>query len=442
MSNKTDNNTGAINNPKPVFKRNVQWPNFFLHVSFLNMFAFYLFIVSIFCNLGIAMDNTFSVLAKQVTHGNLNLPQKEMDTVAYKNNYYWPLGPFPAILLIPFTLITSIFSDLLVPHAFINIPSVIGILILCYRISRYYKFDRKDSFWIALAMVFSTVFFLSAILPWSWNICHSITFLLGLIALYYFLKDGITDRSSLIIGICHGFMLMTRFTAGLGIAFYLGSLFLSAETVRRKLKKSALLISPLLLSGFILLGYNYLRFDNALDNGYTTANNWYPHQEIFRYELNHYGLFKLENIPTNLYYYFINIPSPKLEHVDGFMRYISIYKTDKILHLVPPYIKVDPPGVSLFVVSPILLLIFRNRLRTRTSKLALLTSLLILAFLLPYYWTGWRQVGPRYVIDLLPFLFVLFLESYKITKLTFIQKTVITLSAYFNLLLFLLMVSI
>lgn len=192
----------------------------------------------------------------------------------------------------------------------------------------------------------------------------------------------------------------------------------------------------MVLAGFVLLGYNQLRFDNILDNGYVTSNNWVSSNGDFRYEMLNYGLFDIRNIPTNLYYYFLNVPFPVLETRPNFYREIFKTDTNMIIHLVSPYIKVKTPGVSFFVVSPLFLFMFRNKFKTLTSKLALGTSLFILMFLLTYYWSGWTQIGPRYMIDLLPFLYILLLESFKKREITLFQKILISLSALFNIFLF------
>lgn len=383
-------------------------------------------------NFQITGEDEFTVLSSQLTHGKFYIPEVVGDAVWFNGHYYWHLGPFPALLLTPLTAISEFFVSQPFPQGVANVVMVVMILYLVYLNSVKYGFKPAESLWISFATVFGSVFFLSVLLPWSWHFSQTVTFLFGLLAFYEYK----TKNRDFLIGICHGFMFMTRFTAGYGILFYLAIRLFGSDMLKEKLRSVILMTFPIFLSGILLLGYNYVRFGNIWDNGYTTSNNWVTNSEMFRYEMFHYGLFDINNIPTNFYYYFISMPTPVLEKVEGFSREIFKTPTTTIFHMVPPYVKVAPPGVSFFVVSPIFLLMFRNKLKSKESRVALFTSLFILSFLLTYYWTGWTQIGPRYMIDLLPFLLIIFLESFKEKKFTSFHKVIISLSVFFNLFLF------
>jgi hypothetical protein len=389
-------------------------------------------LLSFSVNMVVRGENQFSLLSKQFLEGKLYLPGVVGDAVLYEGRYYWPLGPFPALLTLPFSLFTLPLFSVPMPHGILNFLMVLAILFLITRISLKFGFSKDGGLWVSTAVVFASVFIVSALMPWSWYFSQTIAFLFGLLAL-----DEYAGKNRVfLIGLYHSFMFMTRFTSGFGILFYVLSTFLSKHTIKKKLHRLVLMSIPVVFAGVLLLSYNYARFHNAFDNGYTTANNWETNYNFFSYESINYGLFSLMNIPTNLYYYFINVPAPVLETVEGFKR--NIFKTEEsmIVHLVPPYIKVNSPGVSFFVVSPIFLLIFKNKLKSKNSRLALITSGFILIFLLTYYWTGWTQVGPRYMIDLLPFLLILFLESFDLKKISLKQKIIISMSALFNVYLF------
>lgn len=397
----------------------------------------YLIALVVVINVVITGENEFSVLSEQFIRGHIFLPEAVGDAVLYNGKYFWHLGPLPAMLLTPLSLITLPVLGFPMPQGILNIILVIGIVYLSYKISLKYNFDKKSGVWMAIAVVFASVFFLSTLLPWSWHFSQTITFFLGLLALYNYTGS----RNYLLIGVCHALMFMTRFTAGLGILFYFLATIFSKTPLREKLRRCLLMVLPIVLAGVVLLWYNYARFENVFDNGYTTSNNWVPSSNTFRYEMLKYGLFNVKNIPTNVYYYFFNVPSPVLETSQGYYRQIFKTDTSMIVHLVFPYIKVTTPGVSFFVVSPIFLLIFRNKFKSKDSKIAAVTGGVILILLLMYYWTGWTQVGPRYTIDLLPFLFILLIESFREKKVTLWQKFVISFSSLFNIYLFLSLVS-
>lgn len=401
-------------------------------IEFSYLLLVLLVLITISLNIKITGENEFSVLSEQFLKGHLYLPNAVGDAVLFKGRYFWHLGPLPAIMLVPLSFPTLGILSQPMPQGVVNIFLVAGILYLAYKISIRYGFAKNSSVWLALALVFASVFFLSALLPWSWHFSQTITFFLGLLALYEYSKK----KNVFLIGLCHTLMFMTRFTAGFGIVFYLLLTATSSAALKERVKKCLLMIMPIFLAGGFLLWYNYARFENLFDNGYTNSNNWVQSSDTFRYERLKYGLFNVKNIPTNFYYYFLSVPSPVLEKSAGFYREIFETSTSMIIHLVPPYVKVSSPGVSFFVVSPIFLLMFRNRLKSKNSKYAAATAGFILLFLLTYYWTGWTQIGPRYMIDLLPFLFILLLESFDEKRITFRQKLIITISALFNVFLF------
>ncbi|MFH1899471.1 MAG: hypothetical protein ABIJ82_03355 [Patescibacteria group bacterium] len=401
-------------------------------IEFSYLLLVLLALITISLNIKIIGENEFSVLSEQFLKGRLYLPNAVGDAVLFKGRYFWHLGPFPALMLVPLSFLTLGISTQPMPQGIANIFLIAGILYLVYKISVRYGFAKNSSRWLALAVVFASVFFLSALLPWSWHFSQTVTFFLGLLALY----EYIGRKNIFLIGLYHALMFMTRFTSGFGIIFYLLATVTSCATLKEKVKKCLLMILPILLAGVFLLWYNYARFENLFDSGYTTSNNWVRSSDTFRYEMLKYGLFNVKNIPTNIYYYFLSVPSPVFEKSTGFYREIFKTNTSTIIHLVKPYVKVSSPGVSFFVISPIFLLMFRNRLKSKNSKYAAATSGFILLFLLTYYWTGWTQIGPRYMIDLLPFLLILLLESFDKKKITSRQKLIITVSALFNIFLF------
>lgn len=108
-----------------------------------------------------------------------------------------------------------------------------------------------------------------------------------------------------------------------------------------------------------------------------------------RGNLHTYGQFNLHFLATNAYYMLVR-PPVLLAHF--------------------PFIDFDPLGTSIFLTMPPLLfalLAFWHR-GTRWLAWSLLsTCLLPIAFLLLYFNTGWYQFGYRFVLDFLPFAFLL-----------------------------------
>jgi len=206
--------------------------------------------------------------------------------------------------------------------------------------------------------------------------------------------------------------------------FYLLSiLFEKTQTFKKRLKNLFILFfAPSLAIVFLLL-YNYARFENPLNSGYTLTNNW-NYTEEQRFELTNYGLFNFKNIPSNFYYYFLNGLDPVL--LNRGYKFI----------LKPPFVKAGFPGTSFFVVSPIFLYVFKLREKSKENIFYIISIIITLLILLTYYWPGWLQLGPRYTLDFLPMLYILLLASFKDKKVSNIAKILIFFSAFLNIYLY------
>ncbi len=397
-----------------------------LNILFLLIFTFFLgmtFVFNIFTFIG---EQQFWYLAQSFLHGKLYFLEKPgyyLDAVYVNGFYYWPLGPFPAIVMMPLALLSQ-FTGLFLHQGFINFILVIITLWLSFRQAKRFAYSSRDALTLAFAFCFSSVYQYIAFVPWSGMFAQTITVTL----LFLAIEEIFTKKRILLIGILFAAILMTRFTAGLGIVFFIALIWMEKKNnLVEKSKKLFTLLIPVFIAGVLLLFYNYVRFGNMFDNGYMTANNNFL-AESQRYEQLHHGLFKFENIPTNIYYYFIKTLDPVLIPVQTLMG--NTYM------LQPPYVTVRYPGTSFFIVSPIFLYIFKNRLRSNLAKSALITCIIILIPLMLYYWPGWRQVGPRYMLDLLPFMYLLLLESFPKRKLSSVVILIIFASALLNFYLF------
>lgn len=386
----------------------------FLLVSLIVLFKFNIFFY---------VGQEYSLLALSFLNGKLYLPDwyKAIDTILYNGRLFWPLGPFPAVLLMPFVLIFNFFN-LFFYQGYLNLILTVGILLICYKIAKTYKFSNNDSLTLSLGFCFASVYQSVALMPTSQYFSHVVTVLLTIFTLYRFLEKKINYYE---IGIMYSLIFMTRFTAGLGVLFFLADiLFKNGTTAKNKIASMVKIAIPIGLAGALLMIYNYLRFDNLLDNGYRISSAHLLTEEQ-RYEVINYGIFKLKNVPTNFYYYFVKTVDPVVLNVKSFFGNTYILKA--------PFIKVGFPGVGFFVVSPIFLYMFRIEKFNRIVKLALLPTVVVTLMLLTYYWPGWMQVGPRYMLDVLPFLYLLLLESFMIKKLSTGSKLLILFSSVFNL---------
>lgn len=408
-----------ITNPQALKDRYCYWVEIYLIRAIVLIF----FLLALSINFSVKSEQQFSYLAKSFLKGRnyfLEIPGTTEDTILFNGKYYWPLAPFPAIVLMPFVFIFQKIG-LFFYQGYLQIFFTLAIFFMCFKLSQRCKYSKHDSIFLAFAFCFSSIYQLVAIIPWSWYFVQSLCVFISLLAIWeYFNK-----KRYWLIGILCSFLFMSRFTAGFLILFFIIKiLFNSNYDTKFKLKYLLMLAIPTLFVGVFLLHYNYSRFGNVFENGYRLANSR-TMSENERYELINYGLFKPKNIPTNLYYYFIKTLDPVLVSKETLHGNTYILK--------PPYVRVAYPGTSFFIVSPVFIYIFNKRIRWKLYNAEIITIVAILLLLLTYYWTGWRQVGPRYLLDLLPLAFLLLLQSFGKHCLTKITKLVILTSAFLNL---------
>ncbi|MDO8463570.1 MAG: hypothetical protein Q7S96_04895 [bacterium] len=416
-----------------LFRRGTP-PRMFVEIIVLAVSILSLFFVTLHTNFSITSQQQFAHLAQSFLQGVayflnpfFDAPGETLiDTVFIHGRYYWPLSPLPAILLMPFVHVASVFHGFFL-QGYLQFFLTLGIFMLCVSIARHWSYSHRDALWLAFAFVFASTYHLVAFVSHSWYFVQAIAVFFTLFAI----QEWLGRRRWWMIGIACALVFASRVTAGVGVLFFVGDiLFQSSRLPSRKQYVSlAQLLVPIFLAGVLLLGYNAVRFGTIFENGYRLANASTATAED-RYELLHYGLFRIENIPTNLYYYFVRSLDPVTLPIATSSR--------RTYHLTAPYVTVGDPGVSFFVTAPIFLYLFSRKTRQslreeRSVRLAAMTVVPILLLLLLYYWPGWTQVGPRYMLDLLPYLFLVLLASFHNYRLPAFARILIICSAALNL---------
>ncbi len=337
-----------------------------------------LFIILLFLNLEINLSQHFVDLARSFASGSLSFTKVDTnisDYVFFNGKYYWPLGPFPAIILLPFVLVFKMFYQ-----AFISFPLTIVNFYLLLKIARALKVDGKRATLLALFFTFGSIYFPLASLPGSWYFAQTVACTLLVIAVYEFLNR----KRYFLIGLLVACAIATRITTAPASLFFLYYLFQKPFKLNNLVK----FLLPITVVILLLAIYNYARFKNPLESGYNYQI--IPNEAKTRREI---GLFSPKHIPSNLYYMLLKGPDPILNSNSH--------------ELKPPFITFDSYGLSLFFLSPILFLIFTADYRKKMLRVAAITSLLILIPILSYYGIGQRQVGYRYALDLFPFIYLI-----------------------------------
>lgn len=351
-------------------------------------------------------NQKFYEQAVSFVNGQLNITGGG-DTVFFNGKYYWPQGPFPSIILIPFVAILGSNFNQVTMHFFLTFL----LAFLVYNLTRSHKLDRVSSSYLTYAFLFGSL--VIGIIVDAGNVYYSQ--LVSLCLLVYILWEFQNRRRWILLGLSSAALIATRPTSSLIILLLI---YYASISKSRRIYNLAFLILPIVISIFLLLSFNYARFNNFFDNGYYTN---YVGEALVPFR--NMGIFNINHINTNFYYYFL---SP-LRLVLSQNQQLSF-----------PFITYNTWGISFFIVSPIFL--FTLKLicsRDRYIRLLWIICALTLLILLTYYAPGWVQFGPRYVGDLLPVLFIILLFYFKHNRLKELDKKIILLSSAINIFLLL-----
>lgn len=337
----------------------------------------YLFVPFLAINLAVNTDQQFIVLTQSFLGGHLNLDFSKFslnDLSYYNGHYYWPLGPFPTIFLMP---IVSLVGTNVV-QGIVQFPLNVLNFILVYKICKRLKLEEGKSIIISVFYIFGSVYTPVGAISISWFYAQTVAQTLSLLAVYEFL----TRRRYILLGFLIAFAILSRLSLIANSVFFLYFIF-HGENFRRNLFKFML---PIAASLIVLGMYNYTRFGNMLESGYT-------HQIIQPNlkEQRERGLFSLSYIPKNLY--FMLLAPPKFNYLGDQLKF--------------PYVIFNPWGMSIFILSPVLILLFKTSFKDKLVKPSILTILITSIPLVTYYGIGWMQVGYRYALDFFPFLLLI-----------------------------------
>lgn len=373
-----------------------------------------LFAVVVCFNLTTSENQQFSYLAESFLQGKtyfLSPPNFGFDTVLFNGKYYWPLGPFPAVLLLPFVLVFRSFS-LFFFQAYLQILLFFGVFYLFFKIARRIGYSPDDAGFLAFAFCFASAFLGAAIYSGSWYFAHVVVvFLLTLALLEYLGKKRLW-----IIGTLMALAFVTRLTAGLNILFFVMAVAVENSKLREKISAIFALSFPVLVGLAALALYNDARFGDWLEQGYSLQI-----LEGAAARARSYGAMSIVHVPGNVFYFLIAGPLPvTLDNVSQVLKF--------------PYLRANPSGMSIFLTSPYFLYLFRIRYDDLISKLLLISSAIVAIPIFLYYGIGIIQFGYRYSLDFLPFLFFLLIRKYRNEhqQLSLRFKTVILLTAVTN----------
>lgn len=294
-------------------------------------------------------------------------------------------------------------------QSYLSFPLTLINFFLLYKIARKLKLNTEKSLLAAIFFIFGSIYTPLALLPASWYFAQVVACSLLIYAIWEFLAK----RRYLLIGITIAASVATRFNLILSSIFFLYFLLKKPFLLKNLIKFSA----PIIISLILLGVYNYLRFQNPFEHGYNLQI--IPQEATQRREI---GLFSASHIPSNLFFMLLKGPEPVLNNAH---------------ELKAPFITFDAYGLSLFFLSPVLFLLYRANFQKELTKVSIATALLMLIPMLTYYGIGHKQVGYRYALDLLPFIFLIMVDPFKTTTIRLLYPLIlfgVIFSVFFSML--------
>lgn len=372
----------------------------------------FIFFTIFFLYFGIATDFTFkpkwaldyiNPLAQSFLQFRADLPnpQSTYDLAYFNGKWYAPWGFLPALFLMPIQLVMGRFVPILyITLFFASFDSVLVYLLLS-RLKREF-FPRLSYMAIASLLMlyaFGTTHVYIGTLGSVWHVVQMVSNFFGTAGIYFIFKKNRTLKDYFLSSCFISISLLGRttivFLICIPIILYLKEYYpIKKKDVNEIFSLFGKMICifgvPLIITSSAFFFYNFIRFNNPLEYGYSFINEA-PYLADLRRT---YGAFSIRNIPRNLWY--------------------MIAETPPITLINKPTITFNLKGNSIFFLTPVFLTIFlaswiqKKRHAISWDPYIISLWIAILATTIPslmHYSSGWMQFGYRYALDItLPLL--------------------------------------
>lgn len=337
-------------------------------------------------------DYTFRVAANMLS-GSVAFTSKQPtwlnEFVPFEGVYYsvFPLGA--VVSMMPFAFLKTLGLIKEMPGAWVAALIAASACFLLLKIASRYDVDNKKRILFSLAILFGTFTWTNLTFAGAWQLALGFALVGELGAIYF----TVFDRRPLVAGIFFAMAFGNRTENLLTAPMFMYLLARSepAESFHAddsdKLRRLTAFCAIPFVLGVSTLIYNYVRFHSFTDFGYARIPGvldepWYNH-----------GIFSVRYIPGQAWEMLIKMWNWKSQF---------------------PYLVPDGFSSSILFSSPFLLLIFRVGAKDGALKLASWIAVAALTLVLWMHGNsgGW-QFGYRYAMVLLPWMFVLLLESSK-----------------------------
>lgn len=300
-----------------------------------------------------------------------NSPSWHNDVAIVNGKKYGIYGPAPAVLLMP---LVAIFG-LQAPEGLLNLIIATAGVIVFWQILSKLKFIKEFKIWLTAFFAFGTLNFFSAVHDQTWWFTYIVASFFLLLSINELLGKG----RAILVGLAIGVAYATRVETVFSLIFALTLLNYKQISFKKSVGLFLGFAGPFILFSY----YNFARFGNVFDTGYTNFVTRDPSSYI------PYGLFSWHYFPNDFYTYFLKGP----EIISSFP------------YLRPPWI-----GMSIILITPAFLFIlntFRKNILDRTILAAWGSTILMATPSLTYFLPGWTEFGWKHSVVFSPFLMYL-----------------------------------
>lgn len=339
----------------------------------------------------------YNQLAASIIHGRFDIinPANTYDLSYYQGKWYLPWGILPALLLIPIQGVLHRFIPTIYLSLFSASLNVVIIWFLLERLHREFfpSLTLRNRIVVIIFFAFGTAHFYVGTLGSVWHVNQMVSSAINTLSIYIILKKHRSTTDYLAAVTLSGIQLFGRSTNVLMVllpfTLFLFDHYRALISVRRIMSiiRESLVIFgiPLFLTTLLFFTYNYVRFQNPFEYGYSFIAEA-PYLAAIRMKN---GVFSLANAVVNARYMLFEIPR------------LTLYpRISLAFNLI---------GNSIFFLSPPLLYAFLASPFVKSKKLTLepystslwVTTVGIVIPILFYYGSGWMQFGYRYSLDFL-----------------------------------------
>ena len=335
----------------------------------------------------------WDLLAKSFLEGKLYLtnPIDTYDLTFYQGRWYVPPPPLPAILLLPWVILSKNVSTILFSILFSAINTTLLFMILD-QLSRlgWIKTSKAGILWLVALFAFGTVHWWVGMDGREWFVSMIVAVTFIALAILFALKSW----SPWLVGLCLGLAIFSRPNVIVIWPFLFAiSLQFIKDEIKQHQKQLAVswTIKSIIPVGLLIVGllfYNFFRFHNFFDFGYASLNG----DPSLVESVQKYGLFSIHFIPRNLNIMFLKLPAIRSEM---------------------PYLVPSTAGMSIFITTPAFLYLIHKYEKKIWIIGAWVSVILSIVMLSMYSNSGWAQFGYRYILDFIIPLIILMAVNLK-----------------------------